>query len=327
MAFKVNNETKIGALATVSIALLIIGYNYLQGKDFFSSNNNFYAKYEQVDGLAMANPIKVKGMNVGRVTEMIYNPNTNYVVVKFSVRTDVKIPIGSIARIVSSDILGSKAIQLEFVNSINYYKNNDTIKSGLQESLSTSVRAEILPVKQKAENLLSSIDSVLTIVKTVLNPKTRASLSSSIQSIQSTLDNLNKSSVQVDNLLKNNTTRLDRIFANIESITLMLKNNEQNLSAIMSNMNSITDSLRKSNLTQTINNASIAMIHSRDILEKINKGDGTMGLLVNDPKLYNELESSSKNLSLLLEDMRKNPNDYVHFSIFGRKKKTVDTLK
>ena len=327
MAFRISNETRIGLFATIALMLLILGYNFLLGNDVFTRQNVFYAKYAQVEGLASANPVKVKGMSVGRVVSMTYVPDRDYVVVKLKVNADIDIPVGSTAEIVSQDLLGSKAINIDFTKNATKHKNNDTLASSIQESLTSSVRAEIAPVKEKAENLLASIDSVMTAIHTVLTPETQRRLVASINSIQSTLENVDNSSENLDKLLKNNTSRMEHIFANIESITNNLKNNEQQISTMIQNVSAITDSVRRANITQTFNMAKATLEQTQGVLQKINAGEGSLGLLVNDKKLYNNLDSASKSLDALLIDMKQHPNRYIQFSVFGKKEKapTQDT--
>ncbi len=315
---KISNELKIGVLATVAIVLFIIGYNFLKGTDVFSSTDTFYARYNEVDGLGLSNFVKIKGLNVGRVTNLVLEKGKNgEIVVEFTVDEDFKLPKGTVARIISSDLLGTKAINLELYDTTVFYQNGDTITSSLQESLTKSVQAELLPVKEKAENLLSSIDSVLTIIKTIFNEETTNDIKKSVSSITSTLNHINNSAENVEGLLDKNTTRIDRIFANIESISLMLKENTDNITAVLSNLNDITDTLAKSNLKQVIASAQDALEATADILDGIKNGKGSMGKLMNDDKLYNNLEQSSKDLDLLLKDLKENPSAYVHFSVFG----------
>ncbi len=323
---KISNELKIGVLTAVAILLFIIGYNFLKGTDVFSSTDTYYARYDEVDGLGLSNFIKIKGLNVGRVTNLVLEKGKQGgIIVEFTVDEDFKLPKGTVARIVSSDLLGTKAINLELSDTTIFYQNGDTLASAMQESLTKSVTAELLPVKQKAENLLSSIDSVLTIIRTIFNEQTTNDIKKSVTSITSTLNHINKSAANVEDLLVQNTSRIDRIFGNIESITLMLKNNENNISAVLSNLNNITDTLAKSNLKQVISNAQLALENVAFILEKINKGEGSLGLLINDEKLYMNLEKTSLDLDLLMKDMKLNPDNYVHFSIFGRHNKNRES--
>lgn len=315
---KISNEVKIGILGVAALALLFFGYNFMKGQDIFNPDNTYYARYDAVDGLAVSNFVKIKGLNVGRVTKFFLERKKNgKVLVQFTVKDDIKIPKGSIARIVSADLLGTKAVDLQLDTTKIFYADGDTLMSDVQESLTQSVQAEILPVKEKAENLLASIDSVLTIIKSVFNEQTTDDIKKSVSSITETLNHINHSAESVEGLLDKNTTRIDRIFANIESISLMLKDNEQNISAVLSNLNNITDTLAKSNLRQAIANAQDVLEHTADILDKINKGQGSAGMLINDDKLYNNLEATTKDLDLLMQDMKANPSRYVHFSIFG----------
>ncbi len=315
---KISNEFKVGVLASVCIALLIIGYSILKGNDVFSTSNSFYAVYDAVDGLTISSPVKIKGVQIGRVSNIYLNKQ---VTVKFSAESNVSIPKGSIARIASADILGSRELEIELSSETEFYKNGDTLKSDVQESLSKSVQAEILPVKQKAENLISSIDSVIVTINEIFNNETRDNIIRSVRNISQTLEHINSSSENIDDMLEKNTTKMQNIFNNIESITLNLKKNEDNITAILSNLNQITDSLAKANLVQTINNAKDALAQASDILEKINKGEGTVGMLINDKNLYNNLEQSSKDLDLLFQDLKENPGRYVHLSLFGKKDK------
>lgn len=321
MATRISNETKIGIFVTLAIVLLILGYNYLAGNDVFTSRNIFYARYSNVDGLAESNPVKIKGMKVGAVAKMQYVPSRDVIVVKFNIDSDIRIPRGSVARIVSEDLLGSKAIVIELSQSRDYYRNNDTMVSDLQESLSSSVRAEILPVKEKAEALLKTLDSVVTAVNTVLNRETQRRLVASIRSIQSTLENVNRSSESFDLLLRNNTSRLDRILANVESITGNLRTNDKQITQILSNLESITDSVKRADVAKTFAAANSVLERTNAVVTKIEKGEGSLGLLVNDQKLYTDLDSATKSLDALLTDLKNNPGRYVRISVFGRKDK------
>lgn len=316
---KISNEFKVGVLASVCIALLIIGYSVLKGNEVFSTANSYYAVYSSVEGLAVSSPVKIKGVQIGRVSNITLAKN---VIVKFSVKSGVSIPKNSIARIASADILGSREIDIDLASGNDLHKNGDTLQSDIQESLSKSVQAEILPVKQKAENLISSIDSVIVTINEIFNNETRDNIIRSVKNISQTLEHINSSSENIDDMLEKNTTKMQNIFNNIESITLNLKKNEDNITAILSNINQITDSLAKANLVQTINHAKDALAQASSILDKINKGEGTVGMLINDRNLYNNLEQSSKDLDLLFQDLKENPGRYVHLSLFGKKDKS-----
>lgn len=317
---KVSNETQIGVLAAVSISLLILGYNYLKGNDMFSSSNTYYARYNQLDGLDISNPIKINGVPVGRVKELdLEQGNTGIVIATFSIKGKVNIPRNSQAQITSSDLLGSKEVDIMLGNSPQFAQNGDTLKSNVQENLSASVQKEMLPIKEKAEALLGELDSTVTSINAVLNPEARKNLAKSIASIQTTLNNLSATTGTFDTLLKRNATRLSEIFANVQSITVNLKNNNKQINDLITNLSSITDSVKRANIGAVITNAKTSLQSVNEVMQKINKGQGTLGELVNDTSLYNHLSESSKSLNDLLVDVKAHPKRYVHFSLFGKK--------
>ena len=319
---KVSNETKIGALAVITITLLILGYNYMKGNNMFSKNNTFYARYERLDGLIPASLVKVNGLTIGRVMELhLMNDTSRDIIATLNIDGDIEIPHGSIARIISADLLGSKAIEIEFSNSKEFYEDGDTIAADIKEDLTTQVSNEILPVKLKAESLLTSMDSILTTIKLIFNENTQDDIQKSVASIKNTLTNLDRSTGTIDTILKNNSSRLNKIFSNIEAITSNLKNSEKEITNIVNNFSAVSDSLRMSKITSTVDYATETLAQTDSILDKINKGQGSLGLLLNDEKLYNNLQQSSKDLDLLLADLRLHPEKYVHFSIIHKQVK------
>ena len=313
---KISNETKIGALAVVTITMLILGYNYMKGNNLFSKDNTYYARYDRLDGLMVASLVKINGLTIGRVMDLELIPDSSKdILATISISGKIKIPKNSIARIVSSDLLGSKAIVFEFTNSTEYYMPGDTLVADIKEDLSTQVSNEILPVKLKAESLLTSMDSILTTIKIIFNENTQDDIKKSVNSIKNTLVNLDHSSGTLDTLLKNNVSRLNRIFDNVEAITTNLKNSEKEITNIVSNFSAVSDSLKMSKITSIVNNANATLASVDSVLTKINDGEGSLGLLINDDKLYYNLNNSSAQLDLLLQDLRLHPEKYVHFSL------------
>ncbi|MBA3648999.1 MAG: MCE family protein [Chitinophagales bacterium] len=319
---KVSNETKVGIFAAVSIVLLILGYNLLKGNPIFSKQDIYYARYERVDGLVVPNHVRVNGMNVGHVQNLqLVRDSSLDIMVTIAVDPVIKIPKGSTAIITSPDLLGTKIVQLEFSKSTDYYNKGDTIPSKVQGGIKESVQAELAPIKAKAENLMNSLDSVVMVVKAVFNDEAKANLQKSIKSIQSTLNNLDQTTAKVNDVMVDNVSRLNKIFANIESLTSNLNKHQDNITALLSNLSAISDSIRRSDITATINNAKQVLLQAGDVIQKINDGQGSMGLLVNNDSLYNNLNASAKSLDALLYDLKANPGRYVRISVFGKKDK------
>jgi phospholipid/cholesterol/gamma-HCH transport system substrate-binding protein len=306
--FKVANEVKVGALATIAIVLLVLGYNLMRGKNLLKREKLLYASYENVGGLSVASFVKYNGMNVGRVQELqLDNRNGGRIVVSMNVSPDLKIPRGSVARIVQHDLLGGKAVQIELSSNTEFVQSGDTLASALEADL-------IGELKMRAASLLGSLDTVVNSVKTTFDEKSQDNLRKSFSSIQSSLQAFDES-------LESNRGRLDKILANVESITTSLNNNKEQITAILSNLEAISDTLRRAEFEQTIAEARDALGQVSAVMEKINKGEGSLGLMVNDPKLYNNLESASKSLDSLLVDVKAHPKRYVHVSVFGKKDK------
>jgi len=321
LKFKIKREVKVGILVAASLAFFYWGFNFLKGRNFLSNSKLYYAVYNQVNGLASANWVMINGVKVGEVRDISFIDAKGRVLVKFAVDNYVKIPRNSISRIYNSDVLGSKAIEIILGDSIVFAKNGDTLKSDIQPSITDEVSYQMLPIKRKAESLMGSMDSVLAVIQYIFNENTRDNLKHSFESIKITIKNLEHSSFYFDTLMSTQRNRLSQIFYNIESITNNFKSNNASLTNIINNFSSISDSLSKAKIVRTINKADEVLKNFSDITEKINKGEGSLGLLVNNDTLYTELKKSSIELNLLLEDVRLNPQRYVHVSVFGRNPK------
>ena len=319
---KIKREVKIGVIVTVALALLFWGFNFLRGKNVFTQQREFYAVYEQIDGLTEANPVLVNGFKVGQVDKMYFlSPTDGRIVVRIAMYNDIIIPKNTIAKIMSSDLLGSKAIELKLGNSTKVANSGDTLLSSIQGSLQDEVSKQILPFKKKAESLLLSMDSVMAVIQYVFNKETRDNLAKSFENIKYTLDNLKHFSYNIDTLVSAQKNRLAAIIGNVESLTRNLKDNNQKITTILNNFSSISDSLAKANISKTIKKADNALEQFSQITNKINNGTGSLSLLLNNDTLYNNLKSASKELDELLLDVKLHPKRYVHFSLFGKSSK------
>lgn len=315
MMFKISNETKVGILAALAIALFIIGYNFLKGNDIFSSQNEFYAKYDKVDGLAKSKPVLVNGYQIGRVSDLTLLPN-GQILVQFMVNPEYKVPKNTVARLESTDLLGSKAIVFDLGNSPTLAIDGDTLSAKVKQNLMDKVQ----PLQKKAELIVDRLDSVLQAVNNILNPNFQKNVDKSFNSIAQTLQNLEATSKKVDNIVGTEAVRLDAILANVESISGNFKNNNKQITSILNNLDNVTTEVAQANFKQTVDNANKAVADLYAAINKINTGKGSIGLLLNDDALYNNLKNSSSSLDKLLIDVKANPKRYVHFSVFGGKK-------
>lgn len=311
---KITNETKVGALAAVAIAILIIGYSFLKGNDVFSSEKEFYAKYDRVDGLAVSKPVLVNGYQVGRVSKLTLTPS-GQILVQLKIVPEYQIPKNTIARLESIDFLGSKAVVFELGNSNEYALDGDTLNANIEKNLIE----EFEPVQQKAEAIIARLDTVLSSVNSTLSPEFQKNFNRSFASIATTLETLEGTTKRVDGLVGVQSTKITGILNNLESISANFKNNNAKITSIMSNIDKVTDDVAKSNFTQTITEANKAVADLQGILNKVNNGEGSLAQIINDPNLYNNLNNAAGNLDKLMIDLKANPKRYVSFSIFGRK--------
>lgn len=320
---KLSKEVRIGIVVTIAIVLFIYGYNFLKGKNLFSKEKKYYAVYYHVDGLVEANAVQINGFKIGRVSNVgLYPKDPGKVIVTFSLNNDdIQIPKNSIAKIVSSDLMGTRAVQLLLGNSKEYVQPGDTLLSDIQATLSEEVNAQVTPLKEKAENLILSIDSVMSVVQIVLNKDARENLSKSFESIKIAIETFQKTSMRFDTLIVTEKSKISNIFSKIEIISTGIANNNDKLSNIINNFSNISDSLAKANVKETLEKTSAALNQASMIMDKINKGEGSMGMLINNKDLYQHLDSAATNVNKLVNDLNTHPKKYVHFSIFGKKDK------
>ncbi len=307
---KLSTEIKIGIIFVVCLFVFIWGINFLKGQNIFSKNNHYYAVYNNIKGITESSPVMVNGYQIGQV-DKIRLIEDNHLILSLGIVKKFKIPENSVARIISSDFMGTKAIEMILSNNKDYYQNGDTIKSSFEPELKEQINKEIGPIKDRAENILVHIDSLIS---QTLDKQSRDDISKSISHLHNTTENLNK-------IVEEEKEMLKKIFANLESVTSNIEKSNTEVTQTINNLSTISDSIAQSNLKATINSTNSAVTQLSNILESINSGEGSLGMLVNNDTLYRNLEASTKSLDKLLEDMRLHPKRYVHFSVFGKKDK------
>jgi phospholipid/cholesterol/gamma-HCH transport system substrate-binding protein len=318
---KISREIKTGILVVASIAIFIYGFNFLKGKDIFSSRRIYYVVYPEVAGLTESNPVEMNGLKVGKVKDIQLYDTSGRIIVAIAI-TDKKlqIPKSSVAKIISSDLLGAKAVQIIKSNEKKMTNDGDTLFGIVESSLQESVNATIKPLKDKAEKLIGAIDSIITTIQTVMDKNARENLNKSFDNIRHALETFDKTSMRIDTLFASERYRISSIFSKVESISTNIANNNDNISKAIKNFSSISDTIAKSNISKTLANANSALNQFSGVMEKINKGESTVGMLLHDDKLYKNLNSSSSSLDSLLKDMNENP--WRYFSLYGKRKRT-----
>lgn len=318
---KISKEFKIGLVVVCAIAAFVWGVSFLKGSNLFTEKYYLYAVYPKIDNLIPANPLLVKGYKIGQVNKisLIDRGGKKMVLVKFLLSEDISIPLNSTAKAVSADLLGTKAVEIVMGDSLVFAKNGDTLRAETEQGLKESFNAQIAPLQAKAENLIGSIDSVMSVVSLVLNAKTRANIDQTFESVRKAILSLEQTAYKFDDMLASEKPKMSSILTNLNGITLNLHKSEQKINNALTNFSNLSDTLAKARLASAINNADNTLRELNSLMSRINQGQGTLGKLAKSDSLYNNLNRSAEDLDKLLKDLKDNPKRYVHFSIFGRK--------
>ena len=313
---KIRREAKLALTALAAVFILIWGINFLKGSSLFESKSTFYGVYDSVEGLKVSSGVIYRGYQVGQVISIQFTGERfDRVLVKFSEDKGVELPSNTLAMIQSADLMGSKVVALVPGDSHVFAVSGDTLRSQVERGLMEQVSQQMLPLKQKAERLLGSLDSVLLIVQGLFNEETKKNLSNSFGSIDRTLRNLEGASGNLDTLIQGESARISSILQDVNSITGNLRNNNEEISNILGNVSAISDSLRQASLHQTLMSLDYILATTDSIMNKINRGEGTIGALLNDNDLYYNLNQVSENLNRLLVEFRYNPKRFINLSL------------
>ncbi len=319
MVLKLSKEAKIGILVLLTTGFFIWGYSFLKGKNFLASTNNYYAFYEQVGGLIESGHVMMSGYKVGYVDDIRFMDDLKHIRVRLSVDKRFVLPEGTVARIIGADIMGTKAVELIPGNREGRLKAGDTLIPDIEPNLTEEIRLQIMPLKTRAEDMMANMDSVLIIFQSLLDQEFRENFAASIDNMSGTISSLQRSVYAVDKLLNEEDSRFNNIMSNLESVSGNFADSNEDINKMLNNFAAISDSLAQSELLSTIDNLNNVLGELNQVMEGVNRGDGSLGKLISDEDLYNNLESATKNLDLLLLDLKDRPGRYVNFSIFGRK--------
>ncbi|MBI34297.1 MAG: hypothetical protein CMP67_02930 [Flavobacteriales bacterium] len=323
-----SKEFKIGLTVTSAIFMLYWGANFLSGNDVFSADKGIYAKYKNLDGLASSSGVNYRGNQVGSVKTIQFDSSAvdGYCwVVKFEVETDgIVLRDSCIAMISSVGLLGTMVVELSDINKgKNYVQIGDTLIGKLSPSLKEEVDVRLRPLQKKVDLLLEDIDKLAKTLLVVMDDKTQSSLKKSFEQIPLAMANILHATKSLDSITTDlKDAKVERIVDHIESLTKTLNNNSSKITSIIENLDNITDSIAKSEITQTINRVNDVLTETETIMDKINRGEGTVGMLLNDKKLYEHLVLASADLDFLLLDLKQNPGRYLNISLinFGSKR-------
>ncbi|HTB52520.1 MAG TPA: MlaD family protein [Ferruginibacter sp.] len=314
----ISNETKIGVLAAVAIVFLILGFNFLKGTSLGTKHTKFYAVFDNINGLANGNPVAINGKQVGTISNTDGGKDMRKITVTMSMNQELDIPNNSIA-IINPSLLGTTTLEIELGNAPQFYKDGDTISTQVKAGLFDAAFSKLDPVLYQVKNAVASLDSLLGTVNSVFDERTK-------NNIKGTMDNLQKSSANLQILLNTQTGALAKTLDNVSSFTGGLKDNNEKINNVMTNLETTTNTLSKLDLEQTLDSLNVTINGLKHVVGKVNSDSGSIGKMINNNNLYNNLTSTSNKLNLLLDDIRVHPKRYINISLFGKKDRSTPLM-
>ncbi|MGO4904070.1 MlaD family protein [Flavobacterium sp. W20_MBD1_R3] len=305
---KITREIKTAILVIAAILLFIWGYSFLKGRNLFTDYKTFYVEYKSVEGLGTSAPVTLNGMVVGKVSSISINENTGLLLVEMQLNTDFPISKSSIASIYEPGFIGGKQIAI-----IPNFEDKDLavdgqkLQGGIKMGLTDKVGDQLAPLQEKLEKLLGSTEKLISGLNNVLDPEGQKDLKLTVDELGKTIEQFHKLSLNVNNLLETNKTQINGVVSNFSTISR--------------NFSKISDSLNKADLGKTARNLNATLSRVDGIMSGLESGKGSMGKLLNDEAFYQNIKNSTKELELLLQDIRLYPTRYVNISIFGKKNK------
>jgi len=324
---RVSNETKVGALTVIAVALIIVGFNFLKGKTIFKSGTFVYAKYTDTKGLIVSNPVFVNGFQVGTVFEIEnMNDNLSELVVCIKLNQLYKLPKNSVATI-QENPLGTNAINIIPGTSAIMIVSGDTIQTAPATSLLGEIMNTLSPLGAQIKSTISELEKVLGNVNKTLDDGNRQNFKTILENLSSTTLLLNKSLESVEGMVNQQNGSIAKTADNLNTFTANLNQNNQKISNILSNLDSTTKAINDADLNKTIKTIQTTLIALNTTIDKLNNGNGTGAKLLSDPAMYNQLQSTIKSVNTLVDDIKVHPKRYINVSVFGKKDKRAPLTK
>jgi phospholipid/cholesterol/gamma-HCH transport system substrate-binding protein len=320
-----SNETKVGSLTAISIVLLILGFNFLKGRSLTVKTVRYYAVFENIQGLATSNAVVINGKQVGTVFSTDGGVDMRKITVVLTLNQAVNIPVNSMA-LINPSVLGTTSIEIKLGNSQVFKNEGDTLETIASKGMLDEAFQKVDPVLLQVKNAIRSLDSVLLTVNSVFDSNTKNNIKAVMANLSSTTASLAISSASLQSLLNAQTGAVAKTLENVSQFTGTLKNNDKKIEQTLTNLETTTANFSKLNIEKTLSSIDATVNELKNTLENVNSQKGSLGLLISDPKLYNNLTATSNKLNLLLDDVRVHPKRYINVSVFGKKDKSNPLL-
>ena len=313
---KIANETKIGVLAVVALAGLILGFNFLKGSSLFHHNKKLYAVFDNVEGMELSNAVQIDGLQIGSVTAINASDKdlTRGIVVTIDLQKDVHIPKNSVG-VINSGLISSASIVIDKGDDTHYLDDGDTLLTKQKSNLFSQVESSVNPVILKLGGTLTSLDSLIEQIGTMFDPRLK-------NNFAALMGNLAGTTAQMQILLNAQTGQLAQALKHMNEFTGNLAKNNDKVNQTLDNVEKTTSNLAAAKIPETVASLQSTINQLKDVVAKLNSNNGTIGLLMNDKGLYQNLEATARSMNTLLDDVRLHPKRYVNISVFGKKDKS-----
>ncbi len=303
---RLSKEIKAAFFVLTTILLFIFGFNFLKGSSLLDKQKTIYAVYDEVDGLLVGANVMINGLSIGNVTELDFLPNSTKILVTLKVKDKLNFSSKSTASIYETGVLGGLAISIEPIfERESIVKTGDTLNSSVRPGLTELINRQIEPLSRQLQSTITSVDSIFTGASNVLNRQTQEEIKESINVLTSAIKSINNSSIIIEETLTAKSSQINKTIDNFEKIS--------------SNLSEVSDELNSFGLSNLLSNLEVSVDGISSIVDKLDSDKSTIGKLINEDEVYNNLNSSIESLNSLISDIKANPKKYVHFSVFGRK--------
>lgn len=305
---KITREVKTAILVIGSILLFFWGYSFLKGKNLFDTTRKFYVVYDNVEGLAPSAAVTINGLTVGKVNTITIQEKTGKLLVEIQMDNEVPVAKSSTASIYEPGFIGGKQIAINpNFEDTNYAKSGDYLQPKVILGLTASLEKNLAPIQEKLDKVLANADALLVNLNDVLDANTKSNLKKTIAELNTTMTNFSSVSGNLDKVVADNKEKLGSVVSNLDKTT--------------GNFAKISEDLEKAKLGATVENLEKTLVSVNKMMADMESGKGTMGKLMKDEAMYNNLTKASKEIELLLQDLRLHPTRYVNVSLFGKKEK------
>jgi len=314
---KFSKEIKAGLIALLAIVGFVILFQFMKGKSLFTTDNIFYAKFDNVEGLAASNPVSINGLKVGQVDKII--PITEkdgkiHFVVKVTVDDNFEFSKKSTLEIFEPGLMSGKEMRVNLAYGSPMAKDGDTLDGAFKLSMMNNISSQVGPVKDQLQIVLKRVDSLTNNANQILNEQNRAEIRALLINLNRTVASFEGTSRQTNALLANNDPRIQKMLDNANLATISAR-------SAIDKYGKVADAVDVQKLNNTIDKLSVTADKLNGVISGIQNGEGSLGKLAKDEQLYNNLNTASDNLNKLLEDMKANPKRYINFSVFGKNNK------